>query len=121
LAQYEQVLKSQLRPAFGDLRITAVTESRVRQLVTCLQDGGLSARRINLVLLVLKMIVRTAWRRRLLREDSLVAVRRLREPRVEIDPLAPDEIDVFRGACPPWWRPSWWRSGRAPGRTSWRR
>src|SRR5262244_1840866 len=28
--QYEQVLKSQLRPAFGDLRITAITESRVR-------------------------------------------------------------------------------------------
>jgi integrase len=103
--QYGQVLKSQLRPAFGELRITAITESRVRQLVTRLQDGGLSARRINLVVLVLKMILRTAWRRRLLREDPLVAVRRLREPRVEIDPLPPDEIEVFRAACPPWWRP----------------
>src|SRR5437773_319349 len=55
--QYEQVLKSQLRPAFTDLRLSAITESRVMQLLTGLQDGGLSARRLNLVLLVLKMIL----------------------------------------------------------------
>jgi integrase len=103
--QYNQVLKSQLRPAFGELRITAITESSVRQLVTRLQDAGLSARRINLVLLVLKMILRTALRRRLLREDPLAGVRMLREPRTEIDPLAPDELDAFLGACAPWWRP----------------
>jgi integrase len=103
--QYEQVLKSQLRPAFGDLRITAITESRVRQAITGWQDGGLSARRINLVLLVLKMILRTALRRRLLREDPLVSVRKMREPQVEIDPLGPDELDAFLAACPAWWRP----------------
>ena len=103
--QYGQVLKSQLRPAFGELRITAITESRVRQLMTRLQDGGLSARRINLVLLVLKMILRTALRRRLLREDPLAGLRSLREPRVEIDPLAPDELEAFLAACVPWWRP----------------
>jgi integrase len=103
--QYEQVLKSQLRPAFGDLRITAISESRVRQAITGWLDGGLSARRINLILLVLKMVLRTALRRRLLREDPVVSVRMLREPRVEIDPLGPDELDAFLGACPAWWRP----------------
>jgi hypothetical protein len=46
-----------------------VNESRVREFLTRLQDAGLSARRINLTLLVLKMILRTAARRRLLRED----------------------------------------------------
>lgn len=91
--------------AFGELRITAITESRVRQAITAWQDGGLSARRMNLVLLVLKMILRTALRRRLLREDPLVAVRMLREPRTEIDPLAPDELEAFLAACAPWWRP----------------
>jgi integrase len=105
LQQYEQVLKSQLRPAFGDLRVTAITESPVRQLVTKLQDGGLGPRRINLVLLILKQIVRAARRRRLLRDDPLVDVKLLREPRTEVDPLAPDEVEMFLKACPAWWRP----------------
>ncbi|HEV8642368.1 MAG TPA: site-specific integrase [Methylomirabilota bacterium] len=104
-AQYEQVLKSQLRPAFGDLRLCNITESRVRQLVTQLQDAGLGARRINLVLLVLKMIMATAARRRLIRENPLVVVKPLAEPQVEVDPLAPDEIDGFLKSCPTWWRP----------------
>ncbi len=88
LAQYQQVLKSQLKPAFGDVRVSSITESRVLQLVTQLQDGGLSARRTNLVLLVLKMILRTARRRRLIREDALVGVKMLREPRTDVDPGA---------------------------------
>src|SRR5437899_1284495 len=80
LQQYEQVLKSQLRPALQDMRLTNITESRVRQLVTQLQDGGLSARRSNLVLLVLKMIIRTALRYRVIREDPTTRIRKLKEP-----------------------------------------
>lgn len=103
--QYEQILKSQLRPAFADVRVSAITESRVRQLLTELQDAGLSARRINLTLLVLKMIVRTAARRRLLRDDPTEHVRSLREPKTEVDPLDPESVLAFLGACPVWWRP----------------
>ena len=105
LQQYEQVLKSQLHPAFAELRLNDITESRVKQLVTALQDRGLSARRINLVLLVLKMILRTAWRRRVIRDDPTAEVRALKEPRTEIDPLDPQEIAAFLGAGPAWWRP----------------
>src|SRR6266478_5885025 len=105
VAQYQQVLKSQRLRAFRDLRVSAITESRVRQLLTQLQDAGLSARRINLVLLVLKMIRRTALRRRLLREDPTEHVRGLREPRTEVDPLDPDMVTAFLAASPPWGRP----------------
>src|SRR2546426_5252781 len=105
LQQYEQVLKSQLRPAFEDVRLSYITESRIKQLVTELQDGGLSARRINLVVLVLKMIVRAALKRRLIRDDPAIEIRKLKEPRTEIDPLDPQEIDVFLSTCPRWWRP----------------
>jgi integrase len=105
LQQYQQVLKSQLSPAFGELRVTQVSESHVRQAITRWQDGGLGPRRINLALLVLKMILRTARRRRWLREDPLVAVKMLREPRVEVDPLDPGEVETFLQACPKWWRP----------------
>lgn len=73
--------------------------------MTQLQDGGLSARRINLVLLVLKQVIRTALRRRLIREDPTVGIRKLQEPRTEIDPLDPQEVEALLSACPRWWRP----------------
>jgi integrase len=103
--QDDQVLKSQLLPLFGELRVTQVTEPRVRQAISQWQDGGLGARRTNLVLLVMKMILKAARRRRWLREDPLTAVKMLREPQTEIDPLGPEEIVVFLEACPVWWRP----------------
>lgn len=117
-AQYEQIIKSHLRPALGDTRITNISETVARQLVTKLHDGGLSARRTNLVILVLRMILRTAIRRRVLREDPLLSIKMLREPATEVDPLAPDEVDAFLAACPKWWRPyftiAFW-TGARPG------
>jgi site-specific recombinase XerC len=80
LAQYQQVLKSHLVPVLGEFRVSAITESRIRQLITALQDAGLSARRINLSLLVLKMILWTALRRPYLRDDPTETIRSLREP-----------------------------------------
>ena len=105
LQQYEQILRTQLRPTFGDLKINNIGESRVLQFLTTLQDEGMSARRINLVLLVLKMILKTAKRRKWLRDDPLSEVKMLPEPRTEVDPLSPEEIDSFLAVCPPWWRP----------------
>ena len=49
---------------------------------TWISEGrGLGARRINLLLVVLKSILKVARRRRFLREDPLAAVRLLKEPR----------------------------------------
>ncbi|MEI8190269.1 MAG: tyrosine-type recombinase/integrase, partial [candidate division NC10 bacterium] len=69
-----------------------------------LQGKGLSARRINLLLVTLKSILKLARRRRHIREDQLVDVRLLKEPRTEIDPLGPEEVSAFLAACPSWWR-----------------
>jgi integrase len=103
--QYDQVLKSQLLPQFGDLRLTNLSDARVRQAITTWRDGGLSARRCNLTLTVLRMIVKRGLRRRYLREDPLADIKSLQEPRVEIEPLGPPEIDTFLAACPRWWGP----------------
>jgi len=105
LGQYQQVLKSHLLPTFGDLRISNISESRALQFLTRLQDAGLSARRINLVLLVLKMILKNARRRKWVRDDPLGEVKLLPEPQTEVDPLSPEEIQTFGGGCPVWWRP----------------
>jgi integrase len=101
--QYEQILARWLRPRFGARRITDITDSEGRQFRTAMVDHGLSPRRINLMLLVLKMVLKHA--RRYLREDPLRDVKRLREPKVEIDPLAPEEIERFLAESPRWWRP----------------
>jgi integrase len=103
--QYENVLAQQLLPTFGELRVAQVTEPRVLAWLTALHDRGLGARRTNLALTVLRMILASARRRRWLREDPLVAVRALKTPPVDIDPLAPDEVTAFLEACAPYWRP----------------
>src|SRR5206468_7942449 len=103
--QYEHAIARWLTPAFGDVRVSDLTESRVRQLVARLQDANLSPRRVNYVVLVLRMIVRAALRRRLLRDDPLAGIRPLREPRAAVNPLNPDEVEAFLQACPPFWRP----------------
>ncbi len=105
LSQYEQVLKSQLLLAFGDLRVSNISESRIRQMITGLQDAGLGARRINLVLMVLRQILRAARRRHLIREDPMTEIRDLKEQSVDVDPLDPQEIETFLAHCPTWWRP----------------
>jgi integrase len=54
---------------------------------------------------VLKMILRTAARRRLLRDDPTEYIRGLREPKTDVDPLDPESVTAFVAACPVWWRP----------------
>lgn len=105
LSQYQDILDTHLTPAFGELRVSQITESKALQFVARLQDGGLSARRTNLILLVLKAVLKMARRRRFLREDPLVEVKLLKEPKTEVDPLDPQEVAAFLAACPGWWQP----------------
>ena len=118
LQQYQQVLHSQLLPEFGERRVTNITEGQIRRFITRLQDEGLSARRTNLSLLVLKMILRAAYRRRLIREEPYAGIRSLPAPRTEVDPLDPEEVETFLSTCPPHWQPyftvSFW-TGARPG------
>src|SRR5262249_18399932 len=75
-------------------------------------------KRINFIALVLRMILRAAVRRRLVRDDPCTGVRPLREPRTDVDPFSPEEVSAFLKACPPYWRPyftvAFW-TGARPG------
>lgn len=105
VSQYRECLDSYLIPAFGDLRVSEITEAKVAPWIAQLQGKGLSARRINLMLVALKTILKIARRRRLVREDALASVRLLKEPKADIDPLGPEEVSAFLAACPAWWTP----------------
>jgi integrase len=104
IAQYTDALKH-LTAAFGELRVSQVTEAKVSPWIAGLQGKRLSARRINLLLVTLKSILKLARRRRFVREDLLADVRLLKEPKADIDPLGPEEVSAFLAACPSWWRP----------------
>lgn len=105
VSQYQDALKTHLIPTFGELRVSQITESKVTPWVAELQGKGLSPRRINLLLVTLKSILKLARRRRFVRDDALVDVRLLKEPKADIDPLGPEEVSAFLTACPSWWRP----------------
>jgi len=111
LAQYQNILKTSLKPTFGKDRVSHITPQRALDFRTTLYDAGLSSRRINLILLVLKMILKAA-------RYPLSGVKKLREEKTEVDPLAPDEVAAFLDECPVWWTPfftvSFW-SGARPG------
>ena len=102
---YRQVLRHQVVPTFGELRVNQVTESAVRVWMTTLHDAGLSARRLNLALLVLKMILRKAVRAKWIhggrpaRGDQDAAGARGRHR-----PAEPRGDHRYLDACPPWWR-----------------
>lgn len=111
LSQYQNILSMHLLPLFGSQRVSHITATVALDLRTKLHDKELSARRINQILLVLKMIQKAA-------RYPVIGVKKLREEKADIDPLAPHEIDLFLSACLPWWRPfftvSFW-SGARPG------
>lgn len=111
LAQYENIIKTHLKPIFGKDRVSHINGQRALDFRTKLYDAGLSARRINCILLVLKMILKAA-------RYPLSGVKQLREEKTDVDPLAADEIDAFLAKCPTWWKPfftvSFW-SGARPG------
>ena len=111
LAQYLNVLATHLKPAFGNDRVSHITGPRALDFRTKLYDAGLSPRRINLILLVLKMIQKAA-------RYPLIGVKMLREEPTEIDPLTSEEVEAMLAKCPAWWRPfltvSFW-SGARPG------
>jgi integrase len=51
------------------------------------------------------MILKVARKRKWLKEQPLTEVGKLKEPKADIDPLDPAEVQAFLCACPSWWWP----------------
>jgi len=105
IAHYKNTLSKHLTPAFGERKLSSISEEAILERLGAWRAAGLSARRINLILMVLKSILRIATRRRLIAVDPSTEVRLLPEPQAEVDPLAPKEVAAFLRVCPKFWRP----------------
>lgn len=103
--EHKSILGAKILPAFANKRISNITESEILLYIAALKDEGLSPRRINQILALLKQILRTAHRRKIVKANPCDAVRKLKAPRAEIDPLSFKEIEEFLTSCPEWWSP----------------
>jgi integrase len=104
IVHYTDTLKH-VTATFGELRVSEIREAKVAPWIAQLRGRGLSVRRVNALLRVLKMVLKLARRRGLVREDALVDVRLSKPPKRIVDPMDPEEITAFLAECPPWWHP----------------
>ena len=96
LQDYKTHGRKRLLPWFGDLRLTAIDEDRVRDWIgdmsELVADGELSPKTVNNARTCLSMALGEAVRRRHLTQNPCRYVPELPVERAEIDYLRPDEI-----------------------------
>ena len=98
--------RKRLLPTFEDVPLGAVDEERVRAWFAArVEAGELSAKTANNARTCLSIALNQATRRGLLPRNPCSGVPALPVDRQELDFLRLDEIDVYRDACSPHYRP----------------
>jgi hypothetical protein len=109
LQDYRTHGRKRLLPWFGDLRLAAIDEDRVRGWISDMSelvgDGELSAKTVNNARTCLSMTLGEAVRRRHVTRNPCRYVPELPVDRAEIDYLRVDEIERYLDACVEHYRP----------------
>jgi integrase len=92
-ADFESIFRIYLLPSYGDLYLAQIQETDIERFLGSL--GHLSAKRINNIMVPLKILFRTAKRRREIRENPCEHIRPLKTEKPRIDPLSFDEVRRF--------------------------
>jgi site-specific recombinase XerD len=95
---YHGILERHLIPAFGGLKLDAISVSHVERYVALKRRSGCGARTVNLHLNLLHKLLRTALRRQLVRTNVVSAVERPRAPRRRWTILSPEEVRAVEAA-----------------------
>lgn len=102
---YNAILRSHLIPNFGTKPLKEITESTIRKFQSGLVKDGTSPSRVNTITQLLRSILSQSYRRGEISLDPTLAVKRLQEPKVLIDPLSDTELYLALQACDPHFRP----------------
>jgi integrase len=109
LQDYATQGRKRLLPWFGELKLAAVDEDRVRdwlaEMAELVADGELSAKTVNNARTCLSMTLGEAVRRRHIAQNPCRWVPELPVERTEIDYLRLDEIEPYLDACGDFYRP----------------
>ena len=95
---YHGILKRHLIPAFGALKLDAISVSHVERYVALKRRSGCDARTVNVHQNLLHKLLRTALRRQLVRTNVVSAVERPRAPRRRWTILSPEEVRAVEAA-----------------------
>lgn len=93
-ADYKGIFDLYLIPAFGRKRLSKVAETDIENLIKDLKDR-LSNKRINNILVPLKTLYKTAYRRKIITVNPIDGIGMLRIERTEIKPLSMEEVRLF--------------------------
>ena len=91
---YKSILDLHLIPAFGKKRLGKVTEVDIENLIKNLKVS-LSNKRINNILVPLKTMYKTAYRRKDITTNPIDGIGMLRVEKTEIRPLSMEEVRLF--------------------------
>jgi integrase len=106
--RYQELLKHQLLPAFGDRGLPAITAAAVQMFIAeAVQSGRLAPRTVNHALALLKEMLAAAVDWGYLAASPVGKVRKLRVPRRPLPLWRPAELRRFLLVAPETWRPVW--------------
>lgn len=104
IASYQSILNSYLLPEFGRDALRDITESWLRKFMVNLSKK-VSESRVNTVMQLLRSILDQECRQGAIDRDPSRAIKRMEEPKVDIDPLSEDELAIALAAIEPLYRP----------------
>lgn len=93
IADCERVIRNHIEPLLGDLRLSEITPTTVREFLNQLQLKGLSAATVGKVYRYLKMILRYGLALEIIDKDPTQAIRPPRVEKEEMEFLTPVEIN----------------------------
>jgi integrase len=104
VAQYDNMLKHYILPEFGDRPLTQISAVDVRRFQKKLQEvvvgaktsnpHKMSATRVNLIMQVLRSILKDEHMAGTIESNPSLPVRRIEEAKTEIHPLSEDELNL---------------------------
>ncbi len=104
IRSYRSILDKHLLPAFGSSHLVQLTESELRKYQVKL-SSKLSPKRVNNIMQLFSSICDQELRAGKMDRNPLKGVRPLQEPKVKIDPLSEDELELALAHIEPHYQP----------------
>jgi integrase len=101
LRDFSSIFDNYLFPHFGKMYLPRIKEAHIEQFLASL--GHLSTKRINNIMVPLKVLFKTAYRRHEIRENPCEFIKRLKEQKPEIYPLSFEEMKRFLSKVNPFY------------------
>ncbi len=105
LTSYRNILSCHLIPSFGQAKVRQISEDDIRNFQNELRARELSERRINCIVQLLRSILAKCVKQKLMKSNPADDVKRIREPKADVDPLSLNEIELALANIDPHFRP----------------